>query len=50
MTHDSDIPTQAADLQAFFDGELDAAAAERMAPLDRDRRAAPAHGPDGAHA
>jgi anti-sigma factor RsiW len=37
MTHDSDIPTQAADLQAFFDGELDAAAAERMAKtVDRD--------------
>jgi anti-sigma factor RsiW len=37
MNHDSDIPTQAADLQAFFDGELDEAAAERMAQtIDRD--------------
>ncbi len=37
MNHETDIPTDAADLQAFFDGELDEAAAERMAKtIDRD--------------
>lgn len=37
MKYESDIPTQAGDLQAFFDGELDEAGAERMArTIDRD--------------
>lgn len=31
MKYESDIPTQAGDLQAFFDGELDEREAERMA-------------------
>ncbi len=37
MNHENDIPTQAGDLQAFFDGELDHAGAERMArTIDQD--------------
>lgn len=37
MNHESDIPTHAADLQSFFDGELDHTSAETMArSIDRD--------------
>ncbi len=37
MNHENDIPIHAGDLQSFFDGELDEAAAQRMArSIDQD--------------